>query len=127
MFFKAKPHRQTCFGLDVTLQCVMPAQQVREHFGAKPLNIVLELAEVWFRERPDAGITFHDPLAAAAIFKPELCTYVSGEIEIAGDPDPMWCGRTFLSNEGKVNAIHRVAKTVDAEAFFREYFGVFSE
>ena len=67
------------------------------------------------------AITFHDPLAAAAVFEPDLCTYRPGTVEVAlAHPDKM--GRTVLkeSPEGR----HLVADGVDAEGFFDHYFRV---
>jgi len=73
-----KPHLSV--GLDVTLQCRMMADEVRKRFKAPPLNVVVDLAEVWFR-RADR-ITFHDPLAATLIFEPDICQYAEGKVDV---------------------------------------------
>jgi purine nucleosidase len=67
-------------------------------------------------------MTFHDPLAAAVIFDPEVCGYEAGRV--TGDPGPGDTGgRTpFVPGPGS----HRVAKTVDPARFFAGYFGVFA-
>ena len=106
-------------GLDVTTRCRLAARECRQRFRGGPLDLVLEMAEVFFRGRD--AITFHDPLAAAAVFEPDLCTYRPGTVEVAlAHPDKM--GRTVLkeSPEGR----HLVADGVNAEGFFDHYFRV---
>jgi purine nucleosidase len=112
------PHR--FFGLDVTTRCRMPAPEVRARFDRPPLDLVREMAEIWFQDRSE--ITFHDPLAAAAVFEPDLCTYAVGLV--AGDPSDGDAGGRTLFAEGA--GPHRVANAVDVEAFFRSYFSVFN-
>lgn len=114
--------RHVLFGLDVTYECQMKSEEVRRRFASPKFDIVRDLAEVWFGKSKE-GMTFHDPLAAASIFKPELCTYQDGKV-LADAADGTFAGLTALHPEA--NGPHRVAKTVDAAAFFREYFGVFA-
>ncbi len=104
-------------GLDVTLQCRMSADECRQRFRGGPLDMVAEMAEVWFRRTEH--ITFHDPLAGACIFEPETCTYCCGTItvEVCG---PGMLGRTML--EENPDGAHRVADGVNAERFFEHYF-----
>jgi len=113
--------RHVSLGLDVTLQCQLPAQQVRERFRTPPLDVVEEMAEVWFSHVEK--VTFHDPLAAATIFRPELCRYAQGEITVSIDLDSQKAGHTrFAEHAG---GPHLVATSVSVEAFFNEYFSVF--
>jgi purine nucleosidase len=113
------PNGHLSVGLDVTLECRMPADEVRSRFKPKPLDVVLEMAGSWFQHSQD--ITFHDPLAAALIFKPELCKYESGNIQVEVSNEKNRGGiTTLVAGTG-----HRVAKTVDREKFFAEYFSVF--
>lgn len=100
-------------GLDVTLRCQMPADEVRRRFVGEPLATALRMAEPWFRHTD--AITFHDPLAAALIFRPELCSTKRGQVTVGTDG-----GTTFVEGEGP----DRVAETVDVDAFFAEYFAV---
>ena len=106
-------------GLDVTMKCRLGPDEVKRRFTPSPLDFVLELASVWFRGARE--MTFHDPLAAAVVFEPDLCGYESGLV--TGDPGPGAAeGRTpFTAGPGT----HTVAKTVDPEGFFKEYFSVF--
>ena len=48
--FRANVPRLLAVGLDVTEQCRMPAEKVREKFtqAGPPLDLVLDMAEVWF-------------------------------------------------------------------------------
>lgn len=104
-------------GLDVTRCCKLPADECRRRFGEAggPLGIVGEMAEVWFRNVDH--ITFHDPLAAALLFAPDLCGYQTGQVRMNGD-------RTVWS-EGAVDASpHTIAADVDPDRFFAHYFEI---
>lgn len=120
--FAARPPVFTSIGLDVTMQCQMAAAECRRRFRAAggPLALVAEMAEVWFRGRPE--ITFHDPLAGAVLFEPELCRYQEGlvSVEIAS---PTLAGLTAW-NPNAAEKPHRVAVAVDPEQFFAHYFEV---
>ena len=107
-------------GLDVTLQCAMSAADCRQRMHSGPLEVAAAMAEVWFRHADQ--ITFHDPLAAAVIFHPELCTYQDGrvEIELASRHAP---GITYFYPSAEAGP-HRIATTVNAPAFYAEYFSV---
>ena len=80
--FAAPVPRLVAVGLDVTLQCRMDAAECRRRFIAAggPLAPTAAMAEVWFRHVP--AITFHDPLAAALIFQPTLCTTEDTHIKV---------------------------------------------
>ena len=123
MVYAANAPAHLSVGLDVTLPCRMATGEVRERFKPSPLDITLEMAEVWF-QNTDA-ITFHDPLAAALIFHPELCTYETGRIEALVDPDHAKGGITRFALSSAADAPHTVAKTVDTGAFFDAFFSVF--
>ncbi len=116
---RAGPPRHVSFGLDVTLQCTMDADTCRKKFSARVLEPVLDFAEVWFA-RSDR-ITFHDPLAAACIFQPDLCTYAEGRVTVSLDAPTM--GRTIFDSDSGEKP-HAVASEVNAEAFFEHYFAV---
>jgi inosine-uridine nucleoside N-ribohydrolase len=101
----------TLVGLDVTLRCTMSPEEVREKFQNPPLDVLLAMAEKWFQGANK--ITFHDPLAAALIFEPALCTLQSATIGVDSH------GRTRVTHpEGP----HSVANGVNVDAFFTEYF-----
>ena len=106
-------------GLNVTQQVMMSADDVREKFDTPLLSPVLDMAEIWF-----AGfypsITFHDPLAAASIFEPDLCTYQRGTVTVDHKDKP---GRTIWQ-PGGAGAPHQVAVTVDVDRYFDHFFRV---
>lgn len=109
-------------GLNVTTQCQLPVEEMRARFVPPPLDVVRELAEVWFSR--NKAMTYHDPLAAVVMFEPEVCTWERGTV--AGDPGPeagaTGGGATTLApGDGP----HLVAKTVDAPRLFEAYFSVF--
>ncbi len=118
--FRAPVPRLLAVGLDVTEQCQMPAEEVRERFAqaGPPLDFVLKMAEVWFRQTPQ--ITFHDPLAAALIFAPELCQTERQRIEVDTSHSRTQ-GQTFF-DPNAAEKPHEIAVSVDSPAFFNHYF-----
>lgn len=117
----------TAFGLDVTWQVGMTPEEVTRHFrgasadGPDPLlEIVLDWSEVWFAERD--MLHFNDPLAAAAIFEPGLCTYKHGRIAVDLGDSPT---RGVTSFTADAASPQRFAATVRPAAFFDAYLGVF--
>ncbi len=116
---RSHPPRHVSFGLDVTTKCPMSAETCREKFTADLLAPVRDFAEVWFEQ--DEGMCFHDPLAAACIFAPDLCTYRQGKVIVSlAEPTMGW---TIFSDEGR-DKPHTVAAEVNAERFFEHYFDV---
>ena len=62
------------------MQVTMLAERARERFVRTPLlHSVLDLAEVWFLERPQ--IVFHDPLAAVSIFDEQVCQWTPAKVD----------------------------------------------
>jgi len=114
-----RPPRHVSYGLDVTTQCRMSADECRSRFTARVLEPVREFAEIWFERHPQ--ITFHDPLAAVGLFEPEVCGYREGEVAVSVTPPT--AGWTVLRRAADGAGPHRVAETVDAGRFFERYFG----
>ena len=119
------PH--TLVGLNVTTRLTQPADEFRRtHGGAVPPSpALLEMAEVGFRKRRQ--VTFNDPLAAAVVFAPDVCTYESGGVTMTIDRPGEEAARTFFSPDRAAvtprASNHRVARGVRPERFFEEYFG----
>jgi len=108
-------------GLDVTSQVSMSREEFRSTFRSTPLfEPILAWAEIWFKDWPVT--TYHDPLAAATIFEPDLCTYRSGKVSVCLDPGENF-GGTLFEAEGHETA-HSVAASVDAGRFFDHYKSV---
>jgi len=117
--YNARPPVHRSVGLDVTLQVQMDAAEVRRRFQAPLLRPVLDMAEVWFQQRPE--VTFHDPLAAVSIFDDTVCTFERGQVdvELASSHLP---GMTYFTEQPQ--GPHEVAMSVAPERFFAEYFGI---
>lgn len=124
LVFRAPVPRLLAVGLDVTTRCQMPSDEVRAKFkhSGPALELVSQMAEVWFRDRPE--ITFHDPLAAALIFEPGLCGATRRTVQVDTD-SPRAQGQTYFDADTD-GGPHEIASTVNAEAFFQHYFNIVS-
>jgi purine nucleosidase len=114
-------HGTRFVGTDVTVRCRLDAAEVRRRFAAAggPLDVVSKMAELWFEGRDD--ITFHDPLAAAVVFEPDLCRWQRGAIAVALESD----ARVGLSSFApSPSGPFHVAVDVDPNRFFEHYFAV---
>ena len=112
MVFGARAPNHTCLGLDVTLQCTMNADDVRDRFSAPLLDVVLPMAELWLAEHET--LTFHDPLAAVSVFDPQVCEYESGRIDSPLSSNQRLQGRTMFSPDAAgPHAAPRRARVVD--------------
>lgn len=120
--FDRGPNGMRAVGLDVTLQCRKCADEVRSRFRAAggPLLPVLDFAEVWFEHHE--VVTFHDPLAAATVFEPDLCTWRRGRVRVDTRSE-LVPGLTVFQPDAD-HGPHQVAATVDPERFFAHYFAV---
>ncbi|MBV9848665.1 MAG: nucleoside hydrolase [Armatimonadetes bacterium] len=130
MVFAAPVPHLTAVGIDVTQRCRLPADECRRRFAQAggPLAPVAAFAEVWFRHAPE--ITFHDPLAAALLFEPSLCQLEEHRVAVElvsphrlGQTFPEWRDR-HGGQDTPAAPPHRLAASVDAEAFFRHFFEV---
>lgn len=116
------PVQVRAVGLDVTTQVVMPQAAVMKTFRNHPLlELVLDLAEVWFEQRDQ--IMFHDPLAAAVIFDEAICAFTAGTADVELGSERL-LGYTFWE-AGQDDTRHAIATEVDARRFFTHFFGTF--
>ncbi|MCD6506764.1 nucleoside hydrolase [Candidatus Poribacteria bacterium] len=120
VYRRAPAGRHISIGLDVTTRCVMPAEECRRRFKGGPLDVVADMAEVWFKRAN--RITFHDPLAAAIIFEPDICRYQEGKVEVEIESKRL-AGLTMW-NPNASEKPHKIAVDVDPERFFEHYFSV---
>ena len=118
-FKGATPGKFLSVGLEVTTKCVLPAEECRQRFAKAGggLSIVAEMAEVWFKHSP--RITFHDPLAAALLFAPEVCQYQAGQATVHVEDGPLGGMTRWRADE---KGPHSIAVDVDPDAFFAHYF-----
>ena len=121
MVYKANTPLHRSVGLDVTTKVTMKCEEVLAHFQHPLLKVVLTIAEVWFRKRDI--ITFHDPLAAAILFDPKLCTFRKGTVEV--ELLSQYVKGITYWNADEEKGRHEVAWTVDSEGFFKHFFDVF--
>ncbi len=106
-------------GLDVTLQVQMQKEEVVQKCTGPVLPLVAQLANAWFEKRD--VVTFHDPLAAVALFN-DQCTYRQGRASVIVD-QPRGGTPWVDDPEGP----HLYANSVNAEGFWQEYFSVTQE
>jgi inosine-uridine nucleoside N-ribohydrolase len=118
--YRARPRIHRSLGLNVTTQVVMAAGEVRERFQTTLLRPVLDFAEVWFQKRD--SITFHDPLAAAAIFDEQIVEFEPGGVDVELE-DGRLRGATHWRVD-QPDQPHEVGMRVDAAGYFRHFFGV---
>ena len=115
--YKAPVRLHRSLGLNVTQRVMMSADEVRDRYTSPLLRPVLDMAEIWF-----AGfypfITYHDPLAAATIFEPDLCSYQQGTVMLDTGDKP---GKTIWQ-PGQADAPHQVAMDVDVDRYFEHFF-----
>ncbi|HET7559506.1 MAG TPA: nucleoside hydrolase [Limnochordia bacterium] len=110
-----------CVGLDVTRRCRLSAQECRRRLPTSgALAVVRDAAEIWFRRASE--ITFHDPLAAVALFEPGVITEAAGRIDVELRSEKLY-GAT-LWEPGAQERPHRIAAGVDVERFFAHYFEI---
>jgi len=121
--FAAHVRHCQIIGLDVTRQVELDVATARERFRGGALNLVAELAEVWFGVGK-TKVTFHDPLAAVSIFDPEVCTYQRGTIAVELVSKQLE-GFTFYRPDPA--GAHHVATAVKVDRFFEDYFAVVSK
>lgn len=119
--FKSAPPNLRSYGLDVTLQVTMPAEQVAKQFARDPrLRLVLDFAQVWFKKQKE--LFFHDPLAAVSVFERAVCDMERGKatVELQDAKDK---GRTIWAADPA--GAQEVAVNVDPADFFAAYFAPF--
>ncbi len=108
-------------GLDVTTRVTMPVPEFRARCTAPLLQPILDFAAIWSSNYDT--ITFHDPLAAACIFNPAICTFTPGTVSVELDNKDL-AGETHW-NPAEPNPRNQVAFSVEPALFFQEYFHVF--
>lgn len=122
LVYRAGVEPHISIGLDVTMQCALSVEACRKQMAANHLAVARDAAEVWFRQRN--RIIFHDPLAAAIIFEPDLCCYEEGLVTVETVSEPL-LGLTLWNSKSEIKP-HRIATEVDAERFLAHYFAVVS-
>lgn len=123
--------RHRSVGLDVTMRVIRPNDWVRQRCDHKLLEPVRDFLDIFASGHKE--MMFHDPLAAALVFEPDLCGWERGrvEIELAGSSRAIgmthWTADKPDARSGATEpGPHEVATTVDPGRFLDHYFGVFA-
>lgn len=120
-------------GLDVTTRCQLDADEVNRRFRGTLLDVVRDMAEVWFRRTKT--MTFHDPLAGVSVFHPDVCRYRKGVVSVELISERLqgythWDTTSIemgpIEGDAEPGARHYVALDVDPDRFFEQYFSVFA-
>ena len=119
MVYAAPAPRVISIGLDVTTLVTMEVADLRARLTSPIARPVLDFMGA--RTFVDKPVTFHDPLAAAIIFEPDLCAFRRGNVEVELVSKRLE-GLTWLEPDEAGNDL--VALEVDAERFFRHYFDI---
>ena len=117
--YKTPVRLHRSLGLNVTQRVMMSDNEVRDRYTAPLLRPVLDMAEIWFKGFYPF-ITYHDPLAAAVIFEPDLCLYRQGTVNLDTSAEP---GKTHWQL-GEPDAPHQVAVEVDVDRYFEHFFNI---
>jgi purine nucleosidase len=122
--YRGAVKKHVSIGLEVTCKCTMPSTDCIEKFKqiGGPLSVVSAATEVWSKH--GHRVTFHDPLAAAAIFKPDVCEWADGKVDV--DVKSELVPGMTLFNDKAAEKPHRIAVDVNPELFFNHYFEVTS-
>jgi purine nucleosidase len=111
---KVPVHRT--FGLNVTSQLVLKKHEKPDLFGSRLMKAVEDFGSPWLEKN---DMTFHDPLAGACMFEPQLCRYERGLIEVDFYNEKKLGMMSFQGNDA---GYCEIAVSVSREAFFRHYF-----
>lgn len=117
---QTRPPRHVSVGWEITTQCRMNAADAPAYFNTPAFDPVSDFMQIHFKKASE--IIFHDPLAAAIIFEPRLCEFMSGSVRVATTP-PTLGWTTFDTSTGPP-APHQVASSVDASAFLEHYTAI---
>jgi purine nucleosidase len=119
LVFERSLHPFLAVGLNVTTRCKVSSTAFNDMLGGSdPLKAAVKsMANVWFASVPE--VTFHDPLAAALIFEPDICATANTHAEVCLHP-PGTKGATLESPDWSYTP-HNIAVTVDTPRFFAHY------
>lgn len=119
IIYRAPVKKIVSAGLDVTTQVIQNKEEILKAYTGKLLKTVLDFSGIY--EGTRQSITYHDPLAAALIFEPSLCTYGVGHVEVELQSTKLE-GLTELQKDPEGN--NYVALDVDRGRFFRHFLEI---
>ncbi len=116
--YAAPVEKHISIGLDVTRQVTMKRPEFEEKLRQSKYGApIIDMGAAWFAQ--SETVTFHDPLAAATIFEPQICQYQSGHVAIETNDAAIYGFTAWNAGQGET---HTVALEVDADRFFELYF-----
>ena len=116
--YAAPVEKHVSIGLDVTEQVTMKREEFEEKLRQSKYGApILDMGAAWFQQTDT--VTFHDPLAAATIFAPEICEYQTGSVAVETADAALYGFTTWKAGS---DGAHKVATKVDAAKFFDLYF-----
>ena len=115
--FELNATRHLHVGLNVSERCRLATSTLSSKSEDPLLGLVMRLGEDYFQT--NAEVKMHDPLAAEILFKPGLCSFSSGRVEV-----DRATGSTSFA-EGACG-LDEVAMAVDSEAASAEYLQILS-
>ena len=117
MVYNAPVKNIISVGLDVTSEVVLEKDEIIKRFNTDLLKVVLDFSGILDNTRK--SIVFHDPLAAAVIFKKEICNFKRGNVEIEIESKRLE-GLTYWEEDEKGK--NDVAFEVNREMYFDHFF-----
>ena len=117
MVYNAPVKNIISVGLDVTTEVVLEKDEIIKRFNTGILKVILDFSGILDNTRQQ--IVFHDPLAAAVIFKKEICQFRRGNVEIEIDSKRLE-GLTYWKADEKGK--NEVAFGVNRDMFFDHFF-----
>jgi len=106
-------------GLDVTTKIKLDKDETVKRFNSDILKAVIDFSG--FDDNTRKDITFHDPLAAAVIFKKDICGFKRGNVEVETGISRFGAITCWTHDE---NGKNEVAFTINEEMFFQHFFEV---
>ena len=109
---KVKTHRAVT--LEVTQTLSLCAEEAESFFGGgtRLMDAVLDFGNEWLKN--SGLLTLHDPLAAVAVFHPEVCSYVRGNVFVETQEEKMGATVFQQSPQGNVE----ISVSADKERFY---------
>ena len=111
------PVRRT-FGLNVTTRLTLQRREKADLFSSDIMKAVEDFGSPWLENNV---MTFHDPLAAACLFEPQICEYQRGFIDVEIKDERTLGMMHFRPSD---DGCGEIATSVNRNHFFEHYFSI---
>lgn len=119
--FAHAPKDFLAVGTDITMRVALPKADHEQYKNIPLLKPVFSFAEEWFSRA--SRVVYHDPLAVASIFAPEILKYTRGYSVAIPDGEERGVTTFTPSENGNIT----VASDVDIPAFFNHFYSAFEK